>query len=262
MCRTFWRDGWGMGEKEIRIKGLSFKYESGQGAQDSGQGALTDINLMLDAGTLTVLIGPSGCGKTTLCKCLAGVIPRLVKGELTGQIDLFGLEITSMENLHVGALSQTIGLVLQEPDNQIVMPAVEDDMAFGPENMMRPPEEIQTTVGRLIGAMGLSRKAATNPSKLSGGEKQRLAIGGVLALDPEIIVFDEPVSSLDAAGKSDFLKAVSDLKAIGKTLVIAEHDFEAFDFADTWVLMKSGRVLLTAPPQNVPASMLEDTLWI
>jgi energy-coupling factor transporter ATP-binding protein EcfA2 len=255
-----------MRQKAIRIKGLSFQYEGGQGmsaavSEMAPEAAISDISLTFDAGTLTVLIGPSGCGKTTLCKCLAGVIPRLVKGTLTGQINLLDREITAAEGLRVGALSQIIGLVLQEPDNQIVMPVVEDDLAFGPENMMRPPEEIQETVRKLTGMMELSRKAAVNPSKLSGGEKQRLAIGGVLALDPEIIVFDEPVSNLDAAGKRDFVKIVSDLKAAGKTLVVAEHDFEIFDFADTWVLMKSGRVLLSATPQDVPALMLEHTLW-
>ncbi|MDR0886028.1 MAG: energy-coupling factor ABC transporter ATP-binding protein [Clostridiales Family XIII bacterium] len=242
--------------KIIKINRLTFSYD------ESTRPSLTDINLEIDVGSITVLIGPSGCGKTTLCRCMMGVIPKLMKGTLAGDVYLADTEIAQNDDLKISTLSQIIGFVMQETDAQIVMSTVEDDLAFGPENLMVEPEEIRVRVNEILMQMSLDDHATRNPAHLSGGEKQRLAIGGVLAMQPDILVFDEPVSNLDAAGKSAFVEQVKILKALGKTIVIVEHDFDRLDFADRWVLMKDGAIVCDASPADIPKQLLEYELWI
>ncbi|MDR1953317.1 MAG: energy-coupling factor ABC transporter ATP-binding protein [Clostridiales Family XIII bacterium] len=244
----------------IETRNFSFSYPpTGKGTER--RPALADINLAIEIGSITVLVGPSGCGKTTLCRCLTGAIPKLIKGTLTGEVYIGGREIAHDDAVTVGALSAQIGFVTQEPDHQIVMTAVEDDIAFGPENLMKPPAAIRSSVDAQISNMGLAGKAETNPSALSGGEKQRLALGGILAMNPEAMIFDEPMSNLDADGRTRFTRRIKELKSGGRTVVIVEHDFELFDFADRWVLMKDGRLICADAPANIPRSLLEDELW-
>jgi energy-coupling factor transporter ATP-binding protein EcfA2 len=238
------------------VRGLNFSYE-----EEGGTPALCGVDLTILSGTVTVLIGPSGCGKTTLCKCLCGIIPKLIHGVTNGEVFVFGREIANDESIAISSLSEQIGLVMQVPDHQIVMTAVEDDVAFGPENRMMPPPEVRDLVDHTLSEMDLTQKAEADPSALSGGEKQRLAIAGVLAMGPEIMVFDEPVSSLDSAGRDHFVQIVKALKEAGKTIIIVEHDFEVFDFADQWVLMKEGRIVCASAPREIPRELVESELW-
>jgi energy-coupling factor transporter ATP-binding protein EcfA2 len=243
----------------IVVDGLTFSYTSDDLMEPP---AVTGVNLSIRRGTVNVVVGPSGCGKTTLCRCLTGVIPRLVQGTTCGSVVVSGVEILPEHgDARVSDVAQMVGLVMQEPDHQIVMTAVEDDIAFGPENLMIAPPEIRSTVDVLLPVIGLPGLAAQNPSALSGGEKQRLAIGGILAMKPECLVFDEPMSSLDEAGRAMFCKIAKELAAAGKTIVIAEHDYEMLDFADAWILMKDGAVLSVSAPSDAPAALLEDALW-
>ncbi|MDR1028063.1 MAG: energy-coupling factor ABC transporter ATP-binding protein, partial [Clostridiales Family XIII bacterium] len=221
------------GRVVAEAKHLTFFYADAQGGR-AEHPALEDVNLAIEAGSVTALIGPSGCGKTTLCKCLTGVIPKLTPGRLTGEVFVDGREIAGDGSATIGSLSERVGFVLQEPDHQIVMTTAEDDVAFGPENLMRPPREIRASVDAILSDMGLEGKEEVSPSRLSGGEKQRLAVCGALAMGPEAMVFDEPTSNLDAAGKAHFVRLVKALRDMGKTVVVVEHDFEIFDFADRW----------------------------
>jgi energy-coupling factor transport system ATP-binding protein len=243
----------------IIVGNLTFSYESDDLMEPP---AVTCANLSVLRGSVNVLIGPSGCGKTTLCRCLTGVIPRLVRGTICGSVAVSGIEILpGRGDARVSDVAQMAGLVMQEPDHQIVMTAVEDDIAFGPENLMADPAEIRTDVDGIMPKAGLGGMAAVNPSEMSGGEKQRLAIAGILAMKPECLVFDEPMSSLDDTGRAMFCGIVKELKKAGKTIVIAEHDYELLDFADSWILMKEGKVLSVSAPADAPAALIEDELW-
>jgi energy-coupling factor transporter ATP-binding protein EcfA2 len=247
----------------IEIRGLRFSYDSSERGRDGTPAvpALDNIDLVLRRGETIVFLGPSGCGKTTLCRCVTGVIPRVIAGELSGEVRINGRVIAQDGAPRLGELAREIGFVLQEPDHQIVMTTVEDDIAFGPENLMQPPEEIHTTVDRIITEFGLAGKELQSPRMLSGGEKQRLAIGGVLAMQPSIIVFDEPASGLDRVGQQLFAAVVKELRTRGTTVLIVEHDYEFLDFADRWILMKDGRICADAAPATIPTELLEDELW-
>ncbi|MDR1043443.1 MAG: energy-coupling factor ABC transporter ATP-binding protein [Clostridiales Family XIII bacterium] len=243
--------------------------------------SLRGVNLAIPRGTVNVVIGASGCGKTTLLRCLTGIIPSIIKGSLVGSIKLNGREIVvgaqgmqmdgsfvfSNEREIVGAvirpneISLMAGLVMQEPDHQIFMTTAEDDIAFGPENRMVAPDSIRATVDACARAVGLSDRLMDDPSTLSGGGKQRLAIAGILASAPDILLFDEPVSGLDESGRTMFATLIQELKEKGKTIVVVEHDYEEFSFADTWILMKRGEVIEVAPPDEIDRSLLEDGLW-
>jgi energy-coupling factor transport system ATP-binding protein len=267
-------------KQAIEIKNLTYTYPDEEEQRDSGEpshvcpAALTDINLTIEKSTITVIIGPSGCGKTTLCKCLTGIIPKAIGGELTGEViikkDNGNTVIVSKANVAsapqstvpLSKISEDIGLVMQEPDHQIVMTTVEDDIAFAPENLMIEPEEIRKIVDGNIARIGLSGKELASPARISGGEKQRLAIAGILAMGSDIIVFDEPMSSLDAEGRDIFTQIAKQLKGEGKTIIIVEHDYELLDFADTWVLMKEGKIISVTAPDNADQTLLEIDLWL
>ncbi|MDR1816266.1 MAG: energy-coupling factor ABC transporter ATP-binding protein [Clostridiales Family XIII bacterium] len=214
----------------IDVRNLTYTYP------EADEPALIDVSLHVGAGELCVLIGPSGCGKTTLCRRIAAGC-----GGAAGDAG--------------------VGFVLQEPDHQIVMTAVEDDAAFGPENLLVPPGEVRARVDATLGALSLSGMELRDPGTLSGGEKQRLAIAGVLTMRPGALLFDEPASGLDAAGRAAFCDIARELRAQGHAVLVVEHDFEFLDFADRWVLMKGGRILCDAPPADVPTALLEDELW-
>jgi energy-coupling factor transporter ATP-binding protein EcfA2 len=158
-------------------------------------------------------------------------------------------------------ISLTAGLVMQEPDHQICMTTVEDDIAFGPENRMIAPDEIRVAVDACSRTVGLSDRLTDDPATLSGGGKQRLAIAGTLASAPDILLFDEPISGLDESGRAMFAELVQELKGRGKTIVIVEHEYEEFSFADTWILMKGGEVISVASPRETDRGLLEDGLW-
>ena len=251
-------------EKEmiIEIQNLSFAYGTAEEIEASTTyAALKNINLNIEKGEILVLIGASGCGKTTLCRCISGLIPRVIKGELTGNIRAFENDINDTDKISLAEITEHMGIVMQEPDHQIIMSTVEDDLAFGPENMMQESSIIRSNVDEMSDSVNLSEKALVNPSELSGGEKQRLAIGGVLIMDSQVIIFDEPMSNLDNQEKGRLISYIKTLKTQGKTVVIVEHDFECLDFADRWVLMKEGEIVSINKPSNISKKLLEEGLW-
>lgn len=204
----------------VEAKAITFRYP--------GQSALLldQLCFSLESGQIAAITGPSGCGKSTLGYCLCGVIPRLIKGEFSGELYLQG----------------RAGIVFQDPDTQIFLPTVEDELAFGPENLCLPREEIEARINQILVLLGLTKLRRANPSRLSGGQKQLVALGGVLTLSPDIIVFDEILSQLDAAAKETVKQILLELKQQGKSMIMIEHDQRNLEIADQIWLLQDGKL--------------------
>lgn len=217
----------------IDVNNLTFSYRD-------GETVLHDISFSVSAGEVLVIAGPSGCGKTTLCRLLCGIIPHVVKGNISGQISVMGI------NPLVAGLVQTalqVGLVFQDADSQIICTAVEDELAFGLENLCWHPEEIRKRVDELIAEFGLGGLQTENPAHLSGGQKKLLTIAAVLALAPPILVLDEPFSGLDSDGRELVNTAIIEQRRQGRTVIIVDHDPKQVAFADRCLKIDKGRVV-------------------
>ena len=236
--------GGGSAAPAVRVNGLSYAYGV------AGY-VLHDVSFSVPAGETVVVTGSSGCGKTTLCHCLTGLAPKALGGAMTGTVSILGDDI---EPLAVPAVSKRIGMVFQDPDNQLVMTTVEDELAFGPENLAVEPEEIRRRVDRELGRFGLERFALRSPGELSGGEKRLVALAAVLTLDPPVLILDEPFAHLDERGRDRVRAAVLDLSASGRTLLIVEHVLALVDFAGRYLVLERGRLVAdTATPPALPA---------
>src|SRR5271165_5266709 len=173
---------------EVSIDHLSFTYAG------MAKPVLSQISLRIVPGEIVLLTGPSGCGKSTLALALAGLIPTRISGALRGGIFLDG---TNISQLNIHEISQQIGIVFQNPDNQLIQLSVEEEVAFGPENLALPPEEIEKRVSEALAATGMTALRHEQIFALSGGQKQRVAIAATLSMRPHILVLDEPTSDLD-----------------------------------------------------------------
>ena len=232
----------------VRVDELSYAYPG-------GAAALAGVGFCVAAGETVVLTGASGCGKTTLCHCLTGLAPQALGGTLSGSVTLLGEDIAPLD---VRDISTRIGFVFQDPDNQLVMTTVEDELAFGPENLAVEPHEIRRRVDRELARFGLGPLALRAPGGLSGGEKRLVAIAAVLALDPPVLILDEPFTHLDERGRELVRAAVLDLRAAGRTLLIVEHDLALVGFADRYLVLEAGR--LVADTATPPAGYADDPL--
>ncbi|HHW01270.1 MAG TPA: ABC transporter ATP-binding protein [Thermoanaerobacterales bacterium] len=219
----------------IKIEGLKFKYRR------KGPYVLDGIDLAIKRGKVTAIAGLSGCGKSTLALTLNGAIPQRVSGIMEGRVLVDGADTRQVS---ISKLALKVGMVFQEPENQLFLPTVEDEVAFGPENLCLPPGEIKAIVGRILGVLGIEKLRGRNPSQLSGGQKHLVALAAVLSLDPEIIVLDEPAAELDEDNTRLVLDAVKRLKAAGKTVIIVEHNLKnLLTIADTVLLMAGGKIV-------------------
>ena len=208
-----------------------------------GTVGLNSINLGIREGSFTLIAGPNGSGKTTLLRHLNGL---LLPTE--GMVRLAGRPVE--EDLLKAR--QYVGMMFQDADSQIVGETVYEDVAFGPENLRLERPEIQKRVIRSLRAIGLQDLADQRPHLLSGGEKRRLAIAGVLAMEPRVIVFDEPFASLDYPGVKQVLQHIIDLHRSGHTIVITTHDLEkVIAHADHLILMQSGRIVRDGSPEEI-----------
>ncbi len=203
--------------KPLVIENLSFRYHSRE------ELAIRNISLSVDAGQVLLIAGASGCGKTTLARCINGLIPRSYKGELSGKILLNGKEVT---RLSLAQVSQIVGTVLQDPERQILGTRVANEVAFGLENLSLPREEIYERVEEALAHLRIPHLMERDTFNLSGGEKQKVALAGVLAMRPSILLLDEPLASLDPASAQDALDIIRSLADEGMTVLMVEHRVE------------------------------------
>lgn len=217
----------------IEVQKLSFRYA------EKGPCILDSINMKISQGSITAIAGLSGCGKSTLAFCLSGAIPKSLPGIMEGNILLEGKNI---KELSLPALSQRVGIVFQDVDNQLFLPTVEAEIAFAPENLCLLREEIENIIMKILATLGIDSLRHKNPSKLSGGEKHLVAIASVMSLDPDIIILDEVLSELDKENKELIINIIRKLRASGKTIIIIDHSIKNLLVADTILLMKAGRI--------------------
>ena len=227
----------------IKTENVAFAYPAAEGEQPVL--ALRGVDLAIEKGTFVVVLGHNGSGKSTLAKTFNGVL--LPTG---GKVYVEGMD-TWDENLLL-AIRRTVGMVFQNPDNQIVANVVEEDVAFAPENLGVPSEEIRRRVDDALAAVGMSEFVRHAPHLLSGGQKQRIAIAGVLAMETACIVLDEATAMLDPIGRQEVLSTVHRLnREKGMTVVLITHHMNEAEEADRVVVMDDGRVALDGTPQEV-----------
>ena len=212
--------------------------------------ALDGVSLEIRKGEFVSVLGANGSGKSTMCLLANGLIPHTIKGELRGAVHVFG-EDTNKRS--VSELSTQVGMVFQEPESQLFCMSVEEEVAFGPENLGVPIQEIKERVEWALELVGMSGFNDRSPFSLSGGQKQRVAIAAALSMRPDMLVLDEPAYALDPVGRVELYKVLRELKERhGVTVLLAERDAEeASLYSDTVVLLESGRVAATGPPKKV-----------
>ena len=226
----------------IEVKNLVHVYTDGQ---NNNIKALDSIDLSIAQGEFVAIIGTNGSGKSTLARHFNALLQPT-----SGKCFVNGLDTTIEEN--TWNVRQTIGMVFQNPDNQIVAAIVEEDVAFGPENIGVPHAEIRPRVEAALAAVNMTEYAKHAPHLLSGGQKQRIAIAGVLALRPQCIVFDEPTAMLDPRGRKDIVNIVLKLNKEQKiTIVYITHKMEEAILADRVIAMENGKIVMEGTPAEV-----------
>ncbi len=208
-----------------------------------GKLGLDRVSLRIREGSFVVIAGANGCGKTTLLRHLNGLLTPD-----SGEVRVDGLRVVD----HPVATRRKVGMVFQEADSQIVGETVWDDVAFGPQNLGLPPVEVRRRVAAALSTVGLAAEAEKAPFLLSGGEKRRLAIAGVLAMDPRVVAFDEPFSNLDYPGVRQVLSQMTAVHREGRTVLVTTHDLEkVVAAADRLVLMAGGRIVRDGHPAEI-----------
>ncbi|HED24919.1 MAG TPA: energy-coupling factor transporter ATPase [Firmicutes bacterium] len=229
-------------EVSIEARAVDFSYP---GEEDSSGAALSGINLALKRGEYIALIGPNGSGKTTLLKLFNALLTPS-----SGEVLVEGLSTSEEENLP--EIRRRCGMIFQNPDNQLVATTVEEDIAFGLENLALPSAEIRVKVQHTARLLGLSHLLRQPPHLLSGGEKQRVAIAGILAMEPDFILMDEPTAMLDPAGRREVLKTVAELnRRRGLGIIHVTHSPAEAALAGRVVVLDSGRLREDGTPREV-----------
>ena len=227
----------------IECRNLVFKYTVSENQEEKI--AINDVNLQITEGEFIAILGHNGSGKSTMAKHMnALLIPT------DGKMLVNKMDTSDMNNLW--NVRETAGMVFQNPDNQLVATIVEEDVAFGPENLGVPPEEIRKRVDEALERVGMSEYKRHAPHLLSGGQKQRIAIAGILAMKPKCIIFDEPTAMLDPSGRKEVLDTIIDLnKNYGITVILITHYMDEAAKADRIVVMDKGKLILDGKPRDV-----------
>ena len=229
-------------ERIIETRDLRFSYVTAEGVSPI---VLDGVDLEVTAGSFVAVLGHNGSGKSTLAKHMNAIL--LPTG---GKVYVDGID--TADEARLLDIRRTVGMVFQNPDNQIVASVVEEDVAFAPENLGVPSEEIRRRVDDALKAVGMYEFREHAPHLLSGGQKQRVAIAGVIAMQPRCIVLDEPTAMLDPIGRADVLRTVKELnRSRGVTVVLITHHMDEAAQADRLVVMSRGRIIADGPPKQV-----------
>lgn len=233
-----------MNQSIIQFKDVTFSYDTEE-ENVPARKVIEKFNLAIEEGQFLAVLGRNGCGKSTVAKLINGI---LVPTE--GKVTVEGMD-TSDEEKTVD-IRRTVGMVFQNPDNQIVATIVEDDVAFGPENLGVEPNEIRKAVDNALKAVGMYEFRKREPHRLSGGQKQRVAIAGVIAMNTKCIVMDEPTAMLDPQGRKEVIDTVMKLnKDYGITVILITHYMDEAVKADRVVVMDNGNIALDGTPKEV-----------
>ena len=225
----------------IEIENVSFSYTS----EDDVTHAVKNVSLSIDEGEFFVLLGHNGSGKSTLAKLVNGFL-----SPEEGTVTVAGYDASDEE--HTFDVRSTVGMVFQNPDNQMVASIIEDDIAFGCENLGVPSDEIRRRVDEALALVGMTEYKTGTPFKLSGGQKQRIAIAAILAMRPKVLILDESTSMLDPEGRSEVLATVTRLnKELGMTVLWITHYMDEAIFADRVGVMNDGKIVLIGSPTDV-----------
>ncbi len=237
----------------IETKNLTYTYPGGT------KPSIEDVSIKIKKGEFILITGPSGCGKTTLCRCFNGLIPHFYQGELKGDVTVVGLKVAEQP---IYELAKHVGLVFQNPENQLFALSVEKDVAFGLENLGVQREEMLKRVNWALKLAGIYDIRERTPHELSGGQQQRVAIASVLAMQPEVIILDEPTSFLDPLGAKKIFEVIYDLnRKLGITVILVEHRLDlTARYANHIIIMDNGKSVLDGEPRKILSS--EEALLI
>jgi len=229
-------------KQAITVENLTFAYPPAEG--QFAVPIFDGLSLEIEEGSFVAVLGHNGCGKSTFAKqCNAVLLPA------GGSVTVFGMDTRNEALLY--EVRRTVGMVFQNPDNQIVANVVEEDVAFAPENLGVPPEEIRARVDDALKRVGMEEYSQHAPHLLSGGQKQRIAIAGVIAMRPRCVVLDEPTAMLDPQGRRDVMDTVRQLNRDGITVVLITHHMSEAAEADRVIVMEEGRVVADGAPKTV-----------
>lgn len=221
----------------IRVDNVSFSYDDNR--------VLNNISLSVQEGEFVALLGHNGCGKSTMAKLF-----NVLLSPQSGTVTIDGITAETEDDIY--EIRSRVGLVLQNPDNQLVATVVEEDVAFGPENLGVPPQEIRRRVDSALKAVDMYEYRSHAPHKLSGGQKQRVAIAGIIAMEPRCIVLDEPTAMLDPKGRQEVMDTIRHLnKSMGITIVLITHYMDEAVLADRVIVMDKGSILTQGTPRQV-----------
>ena len=227
--------------KIIEVKNAAFEYSDGE----KKKSVIKDMSVSFEKGSFTVILGHNGSGKSTLAKLLNGLYTP-------ASGDVFVDGINTRDEKNEIEIKRRVGMVFQNPDNQLVASIVEDDVAFGPENLGLTPEETEKRVDDALKAVDMFEFKKKTPHHLSGGQKQRIAIAGVIAMMPECIVLDEPTAMLDPKGRKEIIESVERLnREKGITVILITHFMEEAQNADRVIVMDDGRIIADSTPKDV-----------
>lgn len=231
----------------IQVKDITYRYQESE--NETPKTVLEDFSLTVEEGSFTAILGHNGSGKSTLARLLnATLLPD------SGEILIDGVSTTDPEK--VLEVRRSVGVVFQNPDNQIVATIVEEDVAFGPENLGIDPDEIRQRVDEALNAVNMIDYKAHAPHLLSGGQKQRIAIAGILAMRPKYLVLDEPTAMLDPIGRREVMDAILRLnRELGMTVLLITHYMDEAALADRVVVLDEGKIQLDATPHEVFAQV-------
>lgn len=221
----------------IRVDNVSFSYDDNR--------VLNNISLSVQEGEFVALLGHNGCGKSTMAKLF-----NVLLSPQSGTVTIDGITAETEDDIY--EIRSRVGLVLQNPDNQLVATVVEEDVAFGPENLGVPPQKIRRRVDSALKAVDMYEYRSHAPHKLSGGQKQRVAIAGIIAMEPRCIVLDEPTAMLDPKGRQEVMDTIRHLnKSMGITIVLITHYMDEAVLADRVIVMDKGSILTQGTPRQV-----------